>query len=688
MAKKEETIHDVLARAEKLFHRGNFPLALREFEKLQTELNRDDIAEKIGICRRQADALKVKELIKRGRRADQKGSAQEALRCFEQAYEMGKEQWLGDRIGALRRQMAVQGADAAAAEAESAGDFARAADLYGRAAGAGVANRARCLVKAGRFSEAVDAYKDMDTIDSSGRYHYGFALAQTGRYRQCLQVWEPLETYNDSFFEQKKIICLRYAADLYERMEKECAYAEIYKEVIPLLETTDSVMDARWGQSLLNLREYCRYAAIGSLWDQEAFSAVTDLLDPSPVPMSWTLICLNAKAWFRRAEKDPAFLDPLLVYWLTAVYAADMTPVGSGEGKTADAAAVREKRVETVENLIRVHMDTEPGRKAAAYYKIEKELIWNLSQLADGRAQGTTPRICGPRYAARFGMASEMADLVRANRASFKTTAQYLETGGYYSLAGESLSLLCGREYENAVALLAELPPGARADEFVDYAVNRVHFEFAMHCLDTGDSRFSRYLDAAPVIFDLAPDSEKAFTDKVLAIDDWETLKPYEDALTHIHRKRPSDAVRSALSLVMTRRAIDLYNQDQLTLAALKGITGKALMIYPENEMARGTLNDTLKDLETDAIFKAFDRGKLNKASRMARESEYPEVRDSFFEFVEQSLPLLEKSDLSGDEKAVYLSDLYACASSLGTHHRVLDKLSMMLNLSKKEGAG
>jgi hypothetical protein len=152
---------------------------------------------------------------------------------------------------------------------------------------------------------------------------------------------------------------------------------------------------------------------------------------------------------------------------------------------------------------------------------------------------------------------------------------------------------LCAKEYEDAIALLADLPAGARGDEFVEYAVNRVHFEFAMHCLDTGDNRFSRYINAVPVMFALLPDSEKA-----------------------------------------------------------------------------------------------FDRGKLNKASRMARESEYPEVHDSFFEFVGQSLSLLDKSGLSGDEKVVYLSELYARASSLGTHYRVMDELSMMLNLSDRGGAG
>ena len=61
MKKKKENIEEVLARAEKLFVRGNFPLAKKEFEKAQKKLKREDIAEKIGICRKEAETLKGKD---------------------------------------------------------------------------------------------------------------------------------------------------------------------------------------------------------------------------------------------------------------------------------------------------------------------------------------------------------------------------------------------------------------------------------------------------------------------------------------------------------------------------------------------------------------------------------------------------------------------------------------------------
>ena len=72
MKKKKKHIEEVLARAEKMFARGNFPLAKKEFEKAQKKLKREDIAEKIRICRKEAETLKGRELIKQARKAEKK----------------------------------------------------------------------------------------------------------------------------------------------------------------------------------------------------------------------------------------------------------------------------------------------------------------------------------------------------------------------------------------------------------------------------------------------------------------------------------------------------------------------------------------------------------------------------------------------------------------------------------------
>jgi len=76
-----------LARAEKLFHKGNYPLAQGEFEKAQGMLNqghgaerRKDIAEKIQICKKETERLRADDLVKRAKKHLRKNNPQEALR--------------------------------------------------------------------------------------------------------------------------------------------------------------------------------------------------------------------------------------------------------------------------------------------------------------------------------------------------------------------------------------------------------------------------------------------------------------------------------------------------------------------------------------------------------------------------------------------------------------------------------
>ena len=103
-------------------------------KKAQKKLKREDIDEKIEICRREAEALKGKDLIKRGRKAEIKGNFSEALKCFEAASSICCEDWIIKRIDVLRDRSTAQNTLSAAKAAEAAGDFQKAADLY---AGAG-----------------------------------------------------------------------------------------------------------------------------------------------------------------------------------------------------------------------------------------------------------------------------------------------------------------------------------------------------------------------------------------------------------------------------------------------------------------------------------------------------------------------------------------------------------------------
>ena len=274
----------------------------------------------------------------------------------------------------------------------------------------------------------------------------------------------------------------------------------------------------------------------------------------------------------------------MLLYWVTAIYSRQITEGFSTQGD--ETQRVRQRLIDVAKDLIKKYGDTDDGRRAATYLKIDQKLICELINLA-GRNQGRTHLICTPLYAARFGETADILRLIRENKAFFKETENYLATGAYYSTAAECLYLMENNEFEKAINLLTNLPKKSDDHQFMDYAEKRVYFEFGMYCLEKGEGRLNGFFKTAQALFDLAPDYEHKFAEKALGIDDWGTLQIWEIPLSYLNEKRHSEALRQALSLVMCRRAMTMCNQGKLSMKAMKMISKKALRLYPENEMAR-----------------------------------------------------------------------------------------------------
>jgi len=105
----------------------------------------------------------------------------------------------------------------------------------------------------------------------------------------------------------------------------------------------------------------------------------------------------------------------------------------------------------------------------------------------------------------------------------------------------------------------------------------------------------------------------------------------------------------------------------------------KALALDPENEHARGNLNDTKVDLERISLIKALDRHKMNKACKIAAESEYQEVRDDFFAFFKLNLDSLDQMGLGSEEKTFLLRDFYGWCARVDDSHSILYDIDDML---------
>ncbi len=116
----------------------------------------------------------------------------------------------------------------------------------------------------------------------------------------------------------------------------------------------------------------------------------------------------------------------------------------------------------------------------------------------------------------------------------------------------------------------------------------------------------------------------------------------------------------------------------------MRAMTDKALQLFPENEMARGALQRAMIDLEIQEVCQAFNRHKLGKASRIARETALPEVRDQYFELVETFFRELLETKMAQDQKLLILNDVYEWAGTVDWKHPVLGEMGLLLNLNNE----
>ena len=673
MKKKNKSFESILARAEKLFDRGNYLLAEKEFEKAGKLGNQNNITEKIKTCKKEIEKLKVKDLIKRARKYTKKKQLRKALECFKEAYKISKEDSICERIEALNRILRDSEIEKAARNAEVAGQYRKAAELYEKAFAsskqdAHLLKRALCLVKAERYEEAVSVFKDLNPSDSCFLYNYGFALARVGQYYRCLKVWNDIAAQDNDFLEQKEVVSSILADDIFDRFNSTSDFARLYKEGKYLLDSTGR-------QDLAELVEYCKYAWIKELWTDEQYETIWELVFDFPTTVEPAFIALYAKTCFKLAKKSRTHLSDLSMFWLTAVYNRELSGKFSSEAKERES--IRQRLIQMAEFLIQKEVDSgnEIAQIALTCWNIDNKLIKYIHALAGDR-EDTAHLVCTPRFADLCGKSAQILRLIKENKALFENTEQYLMTGCYYSPAGQSMYHLEAREYEKAFNTLPEVIDG---DEFATYGMLKVKFFYGLYCLEIGEIQLKRCFDTVSALFDISSDYEKKLIEKAIESYELDELNRYEEVLNIIHTKRPSKGIKEALSLVMSKRAIARYNGELINNKTLNIILQKALALNSKNEHASVSLDDTKVDCELIALERALGKHKMNKACKIVVESKSEKVRSCFFEFMEDTVNTLYEMDMEEEKKIFFLQDTYKWCARVDKSHFILHDINGML---------
>lgn len=664
----------ILARAEELFQKGSYLLAERAFEKAGKMLGRENLHEKIEICRREIRKCNAEDLAKKAKKLARGGNPREALACFEEAYDVLKEDWILKKIERMKDLTLNLDTNREARDAEASGQYLKAARLYEQASVNHkkedlILKQAECLIKAEEYEEAASALERISLKEPRQWYDYGFSLARTGKYCQCLKAWEKISSIDVHFVEQKALVCDLLVSDLCDRFEKEKDLGKVYSE-------GKYLMDVGYERAgLPELMKQCTLSWIETLWKEEQYETILGLFaDYSMSDMDAALLQLRARVSLKFAEESGGHVEDLAMFWLSAVFSWDLESV-SREMK--DDEAVRNLLVQRGEDLVKYYAKSngDAAEKILAQWSLEKNAIECLYTLARERGESGL-MICTPSLAAGLKKSSEVVRFIRKNRDFFKNREKYLMTGCCYSPAWESFSFLSGDEYEKAVETL---PAHVDGDAFLDYGIGRVLFAYGLFCMKNGEMPPDRYAQSVATLMGAVPEYENQLVERALEAEELNPLRAYEEALQELNARRPSKILNDALSLVMSRRALEMSHAGLINNKVLTMALNKALEINPENEHARGLLEDADTNQELMELEKALDRFKMNRACRIARETKNDEVRKLFFQFLEDILEELEETASSDSRRIFILRDIYKWCASVDGNHDIMYDIEKML---------
>ena len=682
--KKKGLPHDpaaILKRAENFFQKSNYPLARKEFEKLGDLTGQKDLLERIEICDKEIKKQNAGQLVKRARKIEKSGNPGAALKCFQDAYEVLGEDWIRDKIEQLQNATSVLDVTRAAKDAEVDGDYLKAAELYGRAFSDHKTEsmallKAICLVKAESYDEAVSAFQNITVEKPEHLYDFGFSLAKTGKYCECLKIWEGISSQDERFLEQKSLVCDLLVSDLYAVFEK-CENPErVYKE-------GKYLMAAGYESSELPLViEQSMFAWIEVLWENEDYDIIWELLRQLSLEMEPPLIQLYARVCFKGVEKSGNHGEDLSMFWLAAVYSEEFESRFSDAG---ECHRVRSELIRRAEDLLKDSSQMIEGtaEKILAQWSLEREATAEIHALMRRRKKSRL-MVLTPLLAEQMGKSAELLALIGKNRRFFKSREDYLRIGCCYSPARKSFYHLVSGEYERAAEALTVRGSG---DEFTDYARGRILFSHGLLCMKRGARPPDEYSGSMLAFFEAAPEYEKMLIKEALDAESLNVLRRFEEALKDICDRRPLDELAKTLSLVMSRRALEMVSQKLINEKVFSMRLKKALKINPGNEHARGLLKDSESNLEMIAVEKALFRHKMNTACKIVAASKSDLVRKAFFKFFERGIADIEEDISSDTEKIFYLKDIYKWCVRVDDDHDILYDIEEMIEELEGENA-
>ncbi len=634
--KKAQSAHDILDRAEKLFKKKSFQAALREYGKFE-KVNKNKtpvaktVAEHISVCREEVAAIRAGELVKKARRLLKKGDPVQALQFFEQAFDLTADERIAESIAGLQTASAEQDLLAAAEKAEAAGDYSAAAGFLSQLYTANsdtllLCRCARCLIMAGQWSQAADAYAEADCMETVDLYNYGFALALQHKYLECLKLWQQIQSDHSDFARQKDVVftLLLREKEAYLDEDPLGREAETRQQIQSLSGYEDS-------PAAMQLLGRCRLLQLAELWQQNRMKEIVEISDKTD-PLNLTVLALHAKAAFIYVEKEGSRLSVAAIrkfidFWLSALF----NPVS---GKVA--GSLFDSGLELVREYAGYHPQV--GKQLLSQWEGSFSQLTILDTLrADGKIGQSVPLLT-PALALQAGISEELLALIRANEDAFPDRISFLDVGSDYCRAGAALLMVRDGDADKAAAFL-DMNNKENGDPFVAHAIKTIMFVCGLQAMVKRDfKKAERLLVEVASLFKGVKKQKTRLLAMLDDEEDWddERLGVCVNILSAWKKDSPSEEIDHALCRVMTRHAVELFNKGKRTVRVLVSSLEKAASLNPDDEFTKFQLGDARRNLEVDELNRHINRFKLSAASSLAAKSSYSDVREMFFEFIRE----------------------------------------------------
>ncbi|MBT8419696.1 MAG: hypothetical protein KJO08_02420 [Gammaproteobacteria bacterium] len=712
---KTNQLQAFLSRGERLFAKKSYIAAKKEFDHALHIAPDKDTQEKRRLCEEQIRLDQRKEQIKKARKLEKKGDIPGALNGFSAALAatgstIQAEPWLQDKIAQLRHRLEIGQMTSAVEKADDEKDPSIRLALYDIALAQGadpaiLEKKAGCLVEMDRYEEAVVLYANEATTSQSipqsdqGRYDFGFALIACDRYLDGVAQWEPLLSDYPILFPQI-ITLLPYLTR--ELAEHGRGYA-LPRRILAIIAGTDSRKTSPAAtqdpQLIDQYARYFDYCYLKELWYAGEHSAIPALL---PSPPRRRDVSLLAKLYLSLSADNVEYLSIAITYWLTVIHDRDTlrslhvhqdTPNVSSNAPSdeilrdsllalLDKQVAAHARSDQLSPSLSAHWQNERrqiARLAALSIEPEEEAASSEGGMASHGSSSNEDLIdgdrnyfpCTPAFAEEFGISDKILRLLREKKSDFDLDEQdWLELYAGYLPLGQYMSWIDPGNEEKIFSAL----PGKAQDQETEYLRQRIAFRCGIGRVLAGGRYSRKYFQAAIPLLTKNPHLRQELIYLVYAETTSEkVISALSDAMEFLARRLDDSRFLEATAHCIGLDVENLMHQGVVT-GTLEKRLDAGLAICPDCPQIQTTLSNVRREQNFRQLDKAMRAMNLGKAARIVVEAEDEEIKELFFDAMENAYDSLMGG---GNQEIVSLGlrNLYEACCTADEEHWLTEQL-------------